>query len=80
MLFFAFILLLSMIMAIYILYQDKKYDNILESVVVIDESLCKNNQHLLSKSMLHNHNHKDLSDHDNTHDEEKKLLHLSRLI
>ncbi len=74
MIFFIIILLLSMLLGIYIIYEDKKYNNILESVVVYETENVKSNYvSILNKSLSNDNN-------ENMNEEEKKLLHISKLI
>lgn len=77
MIFFIVVLMISMIIGFYILKEDKKINNLLESVVSFDTDSHKhNNNSLLNKSLLNKNN--DNLEHLN--DEEKKLLHISKLI
>ena len=77
MIFFIAVLLSSMVVGVYILKEDKKFNNLLESVVNFDTENHKNsNNSLLNKSQLNKNN-----DHyEHLNDEEKKLLHISKLI
>jgi hypothetical protein len=77
MIFFIVVLLLSMLMGIYILYEDKKYNNILESVVNYENENPKyNNNSVLNKLLLN----KNANNNEHLNDEEKKLLNIRRLI
>lgn len=68
--------MISLLMGVYILYEDKKFDNLLESVVKFESDNPKyNNSSVLNKSLLTKN-----TDHYDLNDEEKKLLHISRLI
>lgn len=77
MIFFIVVLLMSMIIGIYILKEDKKFNNLLESVVTFDTENHKiGNNSLLNRSLLNKNN----EHYENLNDEEKKLLHISKLI
>jgi len=77
MIFFIVVLLLSMLMGLYILFEDKKCNNILESVVNYENENPKyNDNSVLNKSLLK----KNANNNEHSNDEEKKLLHIRRLI
>lgn len=76
MIFFIVVLLIAMLLGFYTLKEDKKFNNLLESVVAFDTDNHKLSTSLLNKSVLNKNN--DNNDHLN--DEEKKLLHISKLI
>ena len=77
MIFFMIVLLISMLMGLYILNEDKKLNNLLESVVTFEtESHKHHNNSFLNKSLFA----KNSDNHEHFNDEEKKLLHLSKLI
>ncbi len=66
-----------MLVGIYILKEDKKLNNLLESVVTFDTENNKSSSHsVLNKSLLNKNN----EHYEHLNDEEKKLLHISRLI
>ena len=73
--FFSLILLIALVLSIIIKIEDKKNNDILESIVVIEvESVKAYNQSFLGKSLLATDSEIHLND------EEKKLLHISKFI
>jgi hypothetical protein len=76
MLFFILILICATALGFYILHLDKNYNNILESCsnYEAEHTNAKNSTSYVSKSLLAKEND------ERTTEEEKRLLHLSRLI
>jgi len=78
MIFFIAVLLISLVIGIYILLEDSKNNKILESIAILDEDTPKiNNLSHLGKNITNSNIYK--SD-ENLNEDEKKLLHISRLI
>mgnify|MGYP000421252358 CR=1 FL=1 len=75
MLFFIVILISAMTLGFHVLHLDKKQNNILESCSEYETECAKSsNSTFISKSFLAKENDKGVTD------EEKRLLHLSKLI
>jgi len=78
MIFFIVILIISLILGFYILHLDNKNNNILESYCNANEENNDNqNSKIANSCFVKEKINKDYNN--NTIDEEKKLLHLSRL-
>jgi len=76
MIFFVFILLISLVFGFYILFEDKNFNNLLESVIVSNSDTQRNkNISVLSHSLLNQNNNNEIMN-----EEERKLLHISKLI